>query len=176
MSLTAFEITVPVMTRGLSILRDYVDAASTLAAERGLAPDAVLGARLAPDMLSFAEQISIICNKVERYTAVLAGVDRPAPGALADTYEALKGRLRETIGRLEALTPEAFVGAETRTYELSDPLIRGWFGGGDYILQLVLPDFFFHMTTAHDILRHLGAPVGKRDYIGRLGLEQGGYT
>jgi hypothetical protein len=52
--------------------------------------------------------------------------------------------------------------------------VRGWFGGVDYITLLVMPDFNFHLATAHDILRHLGAQIGKRDYLGRLSQESGG--
>jgi hypothetical protein len=75
---------------------------------------------------------------------------------------------------LEGLDLEALAGAENHTFELSPPIVRGWFGGSEYIFLLVMPDFFFHVTTVHDILRHLGAPVGKRDYLGRLSQESGG--
>ena len=89
---------------------------------------------------------------------------------------ALRARLREARAYLEALPEAEVLGAQARTYELSTPLIRGWFGGTDYILELVLPDFFFHQAVAHAILRHLGADIGKRNYLGRLSVESGGYA
>jgi hypothetical protein len=83
-------------------------------------------------------------------------------------------RLAYTTSYLNELTAEDLAGAETHTFELTPPIVRGWFGGADYITLLVIPDFHFHVATAHDILRHLGAPVGKRDYLGRLSQESGG--
>jgi hypothetical protein len=176
MSLTAYQISIPVMIRGLAVLDDYLDHARALAASRGLAEEAVLGARLAPDMLSFSEQISVLCNKVERHAALLARQDQPAPAEATPGFAGLKDRLAQATRFIAALPEEAVLDAETHTFELSDPLIRGWFGGTEYLLELVLPDFFFHVAMAHAILRHLGAPIGKRDYLGRLGLQRGGYA
>ncbi len=176
MSLSAYDISIPVIIRGLSILDEYVGHAEALAAAKGLTAAEVLSARLAPDMLTFAEQITVMSNKAERYAAKLIEQDPPAPRDAEVTYAGLKARLAQAITVLERIPVEAVEGAESRIFELSDPLVRGWFAGADYILQLILPDLFFHVTTAHDILRHLGAPVGKRSYLGRFGLEQGGYT
>ena len=176
MSLTAYEISIPVMVRGLNVLQDYLGHAEALGAGRPDGVGGVLETRLAPDMLNFADQIRVVCNKAERHAAHLAGKDNPPEANAPATAPALKARLAQAILYLESLPEEAIVGAEARTYQLSNPLVRGWFGGSDYILQLVLPDFFFHLTTAHDILRHLGAPIGKRDYLGRLGIESGGYS
>jgi hypothetical protein len=176
MSLTAYQISIPVMIRGLAVLDDYLDHAQALATSKGLTEEAILGARLAPDMLSFSEQISVLCNKVERHAALLARQDAPAPAASPSGFAGLKARLAQTSRFIEALPEEAVLKAETHTFELSDPLIQGWFGGTEYLLELVLPDFFFHVAMAHAILRHLGAPIGKRDYLGELDLQSGGYT
>jgi hypothetical protein len=176
MSLSAYQISIPVMEHGLAVLGDYVGRVPPLAVSLGLSEDAVLGARLAPDMLSFAEQVTVLCNKVERHAARLAQRDPPSPAQVGAGVAGLKARLAQATLYLEALPEEALRGAEVHTYELSDPLVRGWFGGTEYLLELVLPDFFFHVATAHAILRHLGAPIGKRDYLGRLGLQSGGYT
>jgi hypothetical protein len=99
------------------------------------------------------------------------------PPALSNTlmmYPALKGRLLETRGFLQNVQPEEIAGAQSHTYELTPPIVRGWFGGGDYIRHLVLPDFFFHISIAHAILRHLGAKIGKRNYLGNLTQQSGG--
>jgi hypothetical protein len=75
----------------------------------------------------------------------------------------LKGRLVETRGFLQNVQPDEIASAQSHTYALTPPIVRGWFGGEDYIRHLVLPDFF-HISIAHAILRHLGAKIGKRDY------------
>jgi hypothetical protein len=175
-SLTTYQVSIPVMVRGLAVVDDYLDHAKALATSEGFTEEAILGARLAPDMLNFSEQIGVLCNKVERHGALLARRDPPAPADTPPGFAALKRRLAEATRFVEALPEEAILSAETHTFELSDPLIRGWFGGTEYLLELVLPDFFFHVAMAHAILRHLGAPIGKRDYLGRLGLQRGGYA
>jgi hypothetical protein len=176
MSLSAYQISIPVMIRGLSVVNDYLDHAQALAMSKGLSEEAILGARLAPDMLSFASQVSVLCNKVERHAALLARRDAPAPAEAPPGFAGLKARLAQATLFIETLPKEAVLNAETQTFELSEPLIRGWLGGTEYLLELVLPDFFFHVAMVHAILRRLGAPIGKRDYLGRLGLQSGGYA
>lgn len=174
MPFSVFEVIVPGMLHGLNVLDDYVGHAIEFAETAGLSPDDILGARLAPDMLSFAEQISVLCNKVEAHVAKLVQRETPQPVKTEPTYEALRARLAGAAAFLKQLTPEDLAGAESHTYELSPPIVRGWFSGQDYITLLVLPDFYFHVATAHDILRHLGAPIGKRNYLGRLYQQSGG--
>jgi hypothetical protein len=82
----------------------------------------------------------------------------------------------ETRGFLQGLQADELAPAQTWTYELTPSIVRGRFGGDDYVRHLVLPDFFFHIAVAHAILRHLGAAIGKRDYLGHLGFESGGYS
>jgi uncharacterized protein len=174
MSLSIYEIVVPAMIHGLGVLDDYVGHAERLAESRRMPVSEVLAARLAPDMLSFGDQIVVVCNKVEAHVAKLAQRSAPAPLKVLPTVAALRVRLAYTTSYLNELTAEDLAGAETHTFELTPPIVRGWFGGADYITLLVIPDFHFHVATAHDILRHLGAPVGKRDYLGRLSQESGG--
>jgi hypothetical protein len=175
MSLSAYEISIPPLDRGLGILRDYLDVAEAFAREKRLTTEEILGTRLAPDMLTLHGQVEVVCNKVERYASKLAQQPVPEPKTPDVSFEALRQRIVEARKFLEFVPEAAVEGAEAHIFELSDPLIRGWFGGTDFILQLVLPDFFFHIATTHDILRHLGAHIGKRQYIGNFELEQGGY-
>ena len=174
MPFSVYDATVPALIHGLTVLDDYIDHAEALAQSKGWPASNVFGARLAPDMLSFGEQIAVVCNKVEAHVAKLLRRDSPHPREIESEGRALRERLSETVRFLETLMPEDLAGAETHTYELTPPIVRGWFGGADYIFLLVLPDFFFHVATAHDILRHLGAPVGKRNYLGHLSQESGG--
>jgi hypothetical protein len=173
-SFSVYDITVPVMMHGLNAMNDYLDHAQGLERIKGFEPGRVLRERLAPDMLTFGEQFSVNCDKVEAHIAKLMQRDPPAPHNTPMMYTALKGRLLETGGFLQNVRPDEIAGAQSHTYELSPPIVRGWFGGDDYIRQLVLPDFFFHISIAHAILRLLGAKIGKRDYLGNLTQQSGG--
>lgn len=177
MSFSVYDVIVPVMINGLNVMDDYIDYAKEFADKAGWSEEQILNARLASDMLSLAEQISVQCNKVEAHVAKLLNRDLPEPRKVDLTYALLKARIAETKGFLNSLRPDDLLGADNRTYSLTPPIVRGWFGGTDYILQLVLPDFFFHIAIVHAILRHFGASVGKRTYLGRLSQESGGsYT
>lgn len=176
MSFSVYEITVPVMLHGLRVLDDYLDHAQTLERTRGLVPGEVLQAELASDMLPFGKQSSVSCNKVEAHLSRLMQRDLPSPVEPAMMYPALKGRLLETRGFLLAIEPNMLNSAQTHTYDITPTFTDGWYGGDDYIRHLVIPDFFFHISIAHAILRHLGAPVGKRDYLGNLSQQSGGYS
>ena len=173
-SFSVYDITVPVMVHGLNVMDDYLDHAQVLERTRGIEPGTILGERLASDMLTFGEQFSVSCNKVDAHMAKLMQRDAPAPHNTPMMYPALKGRLLETRGFLQNVQPDEIAGAQSHIYELTPPIVRGWFGGEDYIRHLVLPDFFFHISIAHAILRHLGAKIGKRDYLGNLTQQSGG--
>lgn len=177
MSFSVFETIVPGMAHGFAVLDTYLDRGKMFEEEKGLQPGEVLRARLAPDMLSFGEQFSVVASKVERHVSFLVGQDPTVPADVDQTYDALKARMQSTRSFLQSITPDQLIGAESRTYQLTPPIVRGWFGGAEYIFYLVIPDFYFHIATVHDILRHLGAPVGKRDYLGWLNMENpGGYS
>jgi hypothetical protein len=173
-SFSVYDIIVPVMVHGLNVMDDYLDHAQALERTKGFEPGRVLGERLAPDMLAFGEQFSVSCNKVDAHMARLMQRDPPPPRNTPMMYPALKGRLLETRGFLQNVQPNEIAGAQSHTYELTPPIVRGWYGGDDYIRHLVLPDFFFHISIAHAILRHLGAKIGKRDYLGNLTQQSGG--
>ncbi|TCU64014.1 hypothetical protein EDE08_11779 [Bradyrhizobium sp. R2.2-H] len=174
MSFSVYDITVPVMVHGLNVMGDYLHHAQALARSMEIEHETILGERLAPDMLSFGEQFSVSCNKIEAHMAKLMQRDAPEPHSTLMTFSALKGRLLKTRGFLQNVRPDEIAGAQSHTYELRPPIVRGWFGGDDYIRQLVLPDFFFHISIAHAILRHLGAKIGKGDYLGELSQQSGG--
>jgi uncharacterized protein len=174
MPLSIYEIVIPPMIHGLRVMDDYIGHAERLAQAKHVPVEGILDARLAPDMLTFEEQIRALSNKVEAHVAKLTRTERPAVVKVNSTPAALRERVADTVRYLNGVSEEAMTGAETHTYELTPPIVRGWFGGVDYITLLVMPDFNFHVATVHDILRHLGAKIGKRDYLGRLSQESGG--
>jgi hypothetical protein len=174
MSLSIYEIVILPMIHGLGVMDDYIGHAEKLAEAKQVPVEEILDARLAPDMLTFEEQILAVCNKVEAHVSKLARTERPPIVKVQPTAAALRARVADTVRYLNGVSEGALAGAETHTFELTPPIVRGWFGGVDYITLLVMPDFNFHLATAHDILRHLGAQIGKRDYLGRLSQESGG--
>src|SRR3954470_13303874 len=105
-SLSVYDITVPVMVHGLNVMDDYLDHAQALERTRGYEPGRILGERLASDMLSFGEQFSVSCNKVDAHMAKLMQHDPPAPRNIPMMYPALKGRLLETSGFLQNMQPD----------------------------------------------------------------------
>jgi len=177
MTFSVFDTVIPGMAHGFAVLDTYLDHGKALEQEKGLQSGEVLRARLAPDMLTFGEQFSVVASKTERHLSFLMGRDPANPPHVDQNYAALKARITGVRSFLLSIAPSQLSGAESRTYELTPPIVRGWFGGAEYIFHLVIPDFYFHVTTAHDILRHLGARIGKRDYLGWLNMENpGGYS
>ena len=168
MSFSIYDITVPVMLRGLVVMDDYLLHAQNLERANSLDPGSVLTSRLAPDMLTFGEQFEVNCNKVELHMMKLMNRRQATARGVAMIYPALQGRLLETRSFLQTINPEDLASAQTHIYQLTPVVAQGWFGGGDYIRHVVLADFFFHIAVAHAILRHLGAPAGKKDYLGHL--------
>lgn len=168
MSFSVYEITVPAMMRGLGVLARYLDLAQALERDRGLVPGEILGARLAPDMATFGEQFSVGCNKVEAHVAELAQRAGPEHREPAMEYPALRARVAEARVFLNSFSPQELSAAQTHVYEAKSPLVRGWFRGDDYIRYLVIPDFYFHITIVHALLRRMGAQIGKQDYLGHL--------
>lgn len=177
MTFSVFDTIIPGMAHGFTVLDSYLDHAKAFEEQKGFQPGDVLRARLAPDMLTFGEQFSVVADKTERHLMFLVGRNPTEPAPVEQTYAALKARMTGARSFLQSVTPSQLASAESRTYQLTPPIVRGWFGGAEYIFYLVIPDFYFHIATAHAILRHLGVPVGKRDYLGWLNMENpGGYS
>ena len=124
MSFSVYDITVPVMVHGLNVMDDYLDHAQALERTKGFESGRILGERLAPDMLTFGEQFSVSCNKVDAHMAKLMQHDPPAPRNTPMMYPALKGRLLETRGFLQNVQPDEIAGAQSHTYVLTPPIVR----------------------------------------------------
>ncbi|MDL2409710.1 DUF1993 family protein [Rhizobium calliandrae] len=168
MSFSIYDVTVPVMLHGLAVMDDYLLHAQNLERSKSLDPGSVLTSRLAPDMLTFGEQLEVNCNKVELHMTKLMDRIQVAPRSVAMIYPALQGRLLETRRFLQTIRPEDVESARTHVYQLTPSVAQGSCGADDYIRHVVLAEFFFHIAVAHAILRHLGAPIGKKDYLGHF--------
>ncbi|SME92698.1 hypothetical protein SAMN06265365_101523 [Tistlia consotensis] len=165
---TIHELTIPVLTHGLGVLSGYLDKAEAHAAARGLDPAELVGARLAPDMLPLSGQIQRASDTAKASVARLTGLAAPSFPDSETTLAELKERVARTLAFLGGVGREPFDGAEARSIELRFGKFQASYSGADYVTRFMLPNFFFHVTTAHGILRHQGVEVGKLDYLGRF--------
>ena len=161
-----YAMSVPIFDRTLGNLAAIADKAAAYAEARRIDPAVLLGARLYPDMFAFTRQIQIACDFAKGASARLAGQQPPSWEDKEASFADLKARIARTREFIGAFKPEQIDGAEARTIEIP---VRGEitrYAGLPYLAHNVLPNFFFHATTAYDILRHNGVELGKKDFIG----------
>ncbi|MFZ4286824.1 DUF1993 domain-containing protein [Variovorax sp. HJSM1_2] len=166
MSVSMYRLTLPLFTRGLNVLAHYLDAAQTFATQNNTDPQLLVDARLAPNMLSLAGQIQRASdtskNAIGRLTSVAAPRFEDNETSLAQLQE----RITNTIAFFDNVPASALDGAEHKPVALKFSKLQADFSGDEYLLSFVLPNFYFHVATAHGILRHQGVPIGKADYLG----------
>ncbi len=167
MSLSLHAASVPVFTQLLGGLADVLAKAQAHGTERKIDPDALLQARLFPDMFPLVRQVQIACDFAKSVPARLAGAEVPSWEDSERSFEDLQARIARTVAFIQALDPAAFEAAATREIVLrpGTPKERSLTGQA-YLLAYGLPQFFFHVTTAYALLRHSGVEVGKRDFMG----------
>jgi len=166
MTLSMYGAAVPPLARSLTNLSGILAKAAAHAEAKGIDPAVLLQARLYPDMFPLVRQVQIATDIARRGLARLAGVESAAMEDNEASFADLIGRIETTLTSLEGFTPEQINGTETKPIELP---IRGetlHFSGQSFLLLFVLPNIYFHVTTAYDILRHNGVELGKRDFLG----------
>ena len=167
MSLSMHAATAPVFARTLSNMLAWLDKAQAHAEVRKFDTTNYLGLRLAPDMLPFTRQIQITTDGVKGCMARLAGLEVPKWEDNEATLDELRARIQKSIDYVASFAPAQIDGSEGREILLptrqGDPMR---FTGESYVKHFVLPNFFFHATTAYALLRHAGVELGKRDYLG----------
>jgi len=166
MTLSMYAASVPVFRRALTQLGAVLDKGEAFAAARKIEPAVLLNARLAPDMFPLIRQVQIASDHAKGCASRLAGVEVPSWPDDEASFEQLQGRIRRTIEYLDGIKPAQIDGSEARPIKLAMRTITLNFSGQDYLLGFVLPNLFFHCTTAYAILRHNGVELGKRDFIG----------
>ena len=167
MSVSMYRASIPVLTRSLNNLSAILEKASAHAAAGNIDPAGLVNARLAPDMLTLAGQIQRASDSAKGAAARLAGIENPSFADDETTFADLQERIAKTRRFLEGVSAEQIDGSATRTIEINLGA-KMTFRGDDYLLNFALPNFYFHVTTAYDILRHSGVPVGKMDYLGQF--------
>jgi hypothetical protein len=165
MSVSMYDLTIPTMLRGLSALSGYLDKASAYATDAGFDPSILINARLAPDMLSLAGQVQRTSDNAKGGASRLTGTTGPSFPDTETTFPELVERIAKTTAFLRTFTPENFEGSESRAVELKFKSGTNTFRGDEYLLQVMLPNFYFHIAMAHAILRHNGLKIGKLDYL-----------
>lgn len=168
MPFSMYELTVPTLLRGFDVLESYLDKAAAYATENKIDPTVLINARLFPDMQPLAAQIQRASDNAKGAITRLTGAETPSFPDTETSFDELKERIAKTVALRRALTPAQFDGADTRIVELRIGGTVRLLRGDKYLVQMLLPNFFFHVTTAHDILRHNGVKIGKRDYLGEL--------
>ena len=167
MPLSMHQASVPVFQQLLGSLDALLATAETHATERKIDPNALLQARLYPDMFPLLRQVQIACDFAKGVSARLAAAEVPVHDDTEQSFADLRALVARTVAFIGTLAPAAFEGAESREIVLrpGTPKERR-LTGNTYLLHYGLPQFFFHVTTAYALLRHNGVEVGKRDFMG----------
>ena len=168
MTLSMYDASVPLFVRGLDVLDHLLDKA----AASGIDEATLFEARLAPDMRPFPDQIRMAAFGPLGALGRLTGGDWPKTDDGETSIAELKATLAMTRDWVKSLSPAAFEGAKDRVVEIRFPGVELDFVGDGYLTSFALPNFYFHVTMAYAILRHLGVELGKKDYLGALALTR----
>ena len=166
MSLTMYQASIPVFVRMLGNLSSILDKAATHAEAKKIDPAIFVNARLAPDMFPLSRQVQIATDMVKGCAARLAGIEVPSYEDNETTFADLQTRNDKTVTFLQSVSASQIDGSEDRKITLKFGSRELGFLGQAYLLDFVLPNFHFHLTTTYAILRHNGVEIGKKDYTG----------
>ena len=161
-----YDRTIPVFTHSLNAMAKILDKTETHCAERRIDPQVLLTERLYPDMLPFTRQIQIASDHARRCPARLTGVEPLSIEDVEKSFPELIDRLQRTIDHLAGFAAPAFENAGTASIQLKVGGRELTMTGASYVSLFALPNFYFHLTTAYNILRHNGVELGKADFLG----------
>ena len=165
MSFTIYDASVPVFANLLTNMRDWLDKAAAEKSEAEL-----MEARLAPDMRPLPAQYQMASDSAKGAIARLTGTAAPSMPDTEQNFSELKDRCNRTIDYVKSFDANALAGSGEREITLTFPNGLGYrFTGDAYLVGFALPNFFFHATTAYDILRNAGVSLGKPDFLQHLG-------
>lgn len=159
------DTSVPVFIHYLKSLSAIMRKAEAHCAAKKFDPAVMLSQRLYPDMFALTRQVQIATDGAKAAGARLAGIPVPSFPDEEKTFDELQARIAKTIDFLSTLNKSQFEGAATRTITFKSGGVDKSFSGGDYLGLWAFPNFFFHVTTAYNILRHNGLEIGKGDYL-----------
>ena len=169
MKISLYAIAIETFVAMLRSLSQILEKTAQHASARNFDSAVLVNARLAPDMFPLVKQVQVACDQAKNSTARLMGKEPPHFEDNEQTLEELRARIARTIDYLQSAPASAFEGAEDR--ELKIPLADNLaleMNGLQFLRDWALPNFYFHLVTAYDILRHNGVNIGKRDYLSRI--------
>lgn len=166
MNISMYQASAPRFVNTLTNLSAILDKAQAHVDAKKIAPEALTAYRLFPDMFPMARQVQIACDTAKGAVARLAGVDIPVHEDTEQTLAELKARIARTIAFIQSIRPAQLDGTEDKDITLKRGEKSTTYKGMQFLLGHALPNFYFHVTTAYDILRHNGVEIGKRDYLG----------
>ena len=167
MPISMYQASAPRFANILRNLSAILDKAEAHCAAKKIEPVALTSYRLFPDMFPLTRQVQIACDTAKGATARLAGVDIPKHEDTEQTFAELKARIAKTIDFVESLSAAKIDGSDEKEIVLQMRSGERRFKGMQYLLGHAYPNFYFHVTTAYNILRHNGVEVGKADFIGK---------
>jgi len=165
-ALSIYDLSIPVLIRGLNNLSSILDKAGGYAAAKKIDPTVLVQTRLYPDMFPLGRQVQITCDTAKGAAGRLAGIDIPKHEDNETTLEELKQRIAKTVAFVKSVQADQLRDAETKAIELKFPNATIKFTGLSYLTDFVLPNFFFHQSIAYALLRSSGVEIGKMDFLG----------
>jgi hypothetical protein len=166
------EETIRLFHKTLENLEKWMDKAGEYAKSRGFEVDVLATSRLAPDAFNFIQQVQSACDQAKYAAAYFGGKQPPSHPDNEQNFAELRQRIRKCKDFLATVKGNDFDGAEER--KVAPSWMGGrWVRGHDYLVEMAVPNFFFHVTMAYAILRHNGVQLGKMDYIGGLPTREG---
>jgi hypothetical protein len=167
MTISMYKASVPIFVQFLTSLSTVLDKAAAYAEAKKIDPSVLLNTRLAPDMFPLVRQVRAATDHAVNGCGRLAGAELPSFSNAEASIPELKDRIARTIDFLKGLKPDQIDGSEGKEIKITFPSgATREFTGESMLLNNSLPNFYFHCTTAYDILRHCGIELGKRDFMG----------
>jgi hypothetical protein len=167
MTISMYQASVPVCIRTLNNLVGILQKGAVYAETKKIDPHVLVNSRIFPDMLPLSKQVQIASDIAKRGAAQLAGVEAPKFEDNETTFSELIDRVQKTISYLNTLKPEQIDGSEEKAISIPMRDSSLSFEGMPFLLYFVLPNVYFHVTTAYDILRQCGVELGKQDFLGK---------
>lgn len=167
MTISMYQASVPVLVRSLTNLVAILEKGAAHAEIKKIDPTVLINSRLYPDMLPLSRQVQIASDVARRGVARLAGLEAPKMEDTETSFAELVDRLQKTTAYLETLTPEQIDGSEAKSISLPIGKDTLMMEGLPYLVAFILPNVYFHVTTAYNILRHNGVDLGKIDFLGK---------
>jgi hypothetical protein len=168
MSISIYDFSIPVLTRGLTNLSAYLDKGAAHATAKKFDSLVLAQSRLFPDMHPLVRQVQIACDTAKGAAARLAGIEVPKHEDTEVTFADLKARVAKTVDFLKSVTAAQLKDAENRSIEIKTPSSSWKFTGKSYLTDFVLPNFYFHTSIVYALLRKAGVEVGKSDFLGAI--------